>query len=86
MQLETKVYKNAIEIFVLTNYSWAWGLSLSVVDTPSETTLEKTKFSSADTLLVRGGSPCLLPPLSTGIPSGLNLCRSCACCHSLCQF
>lgn len=32
---------------MLANYSWPRGLSLSVVDTPSEAPLEKTKFSSA---------------------------------------
>lgn len=31
-------------------------------------------------------NPCPLPPLSAGIPSGLNWCRTCACCHSLHEF
>lgn len=33
--------------------------------------------------LFMAGSSCLLPPLSTGTLSGLNLCRPCPCFHSL---
>lgn len=43
-------------------------------------------LSGGDSFLVRDGSPCPLPPLSDGTPSGLDLCRPRACCHSLCAF
>lgn len=38
-----------------------------------------------DNFLVRGERSCLHPPLSTGSPSSLHLCRFCAF-HSLCEF
>lgn len=34
--------------FVLANYSWSWGLTWSVTDTPSDTLLEKTYFTFAN--------------------------------------
>lgn len=43
-------------------------------------------MSIRDSFLVRGGSLCLLPTLSTGSLNGLNLGRPCSCCHSLCGF
>lgn len=32
--------------------------------------------------LVKGGILCPIPLLSAGTLSGLNVCRSCVCCHS----
>lgn len=37
-------------------------------------------------MLVKGETPGPFPPLSLETPSGLNLCRSCVCCHSLREF
>lgn len=39
-----------------------------------------------NTFLGRVGTPCLLPPLSVGTTSDLNLYKSCVCCHNLCEF
>ena len=39
------------------------------------------KESVTNHFLVAGGNPCPLFPVSDGIPSFLNLCRSCASCH-----
>ena len=39
-----------------------------------------------DSCLFRNGNFCLLPMLSTGTLSPMNLCRPCACCHSFCEF
>lgn len=39
-----------------------------------------------DSFLVRSGILCPLPLLSARTPPSLNLCRPCACGHSLCEF
>lgn len=42
--------------------------------------------STGGSFFARNGSSCLVPPLSTGIPSDLDTQRPCAHCHSLCGF
>lgn len=44
------------------------------------------QMSTANNFLVRGRTLCLLPLLGAGLLSGLNLCRSWACYHSLCDL
>lgn len=44
------------------------------------------KLSLANSFLIRSGTSCPLPELSAGIVSGLNLCRSRACCSCLCEL
>ena len=43
-------------------------------------------ISIANVFLVRDGTLSPIPTLSTGTSPGLNLYRSCARCHSLCEF
>lgn len=69
---------------------WALGLPLSVVIKPSETPLEKTKFSFVSGCQLEitfwlGMGACS-PPLSAGTLSGLSLCRPWAYCHNLYEF
>lgn len=76
---------------VLANYSWVWGLSWSVVAIPNVTPLKKTDFPSLSSYHLQIASwsgLCLFVhiPLCAGILSGLNLCRSCVCCHSFCEY
>lgn len=56
--------------FMLTNYSWPWGLPWSVINIPNETLLEKKLIfpleTVTDSFWVSGGSPYLFPPLSAG--------------------
>jgi hypothetical protein len=76
-QHETKSLQNC---FFLAIYCWALGLPLGVVCVPSETLFEKTIFpfqAGGRSLLVRGGSPCPLPPLRAATISVCNLCRLC---------
>lgn len=40
--------------------------------------------SNANSVLLKGVTICLLPLLSAGTESDLNMCRTCACSHSLC--
>lgn len=44
------------------------------------------QLSVGDRLLVNDGYLYTFPPLSAGAPTGLDLCRPYACCHSLCEF
>lgn len=84
-EYKTKVYRRIpLFLFLLTNYSWMWQLPWNVVDTPSETPLEKTHlpFSSKYQLQIAlfiylfwCKTPCSLPPLSAGNAYGSNLCR-----------
>lgn len=77
---------------MLVNYSWAWDLLWSIVDIPQDTPLEDIDFSFANkqianSSLVNGGTPCLLfPPTQCLGPMWLDLCRSSACPHGLCEF
>lgn len=58
------------------------GLSQSVIGMLRDTPPEKT-----DSLFSQGGIPHPTFPFQCSILSGfLNLCMSCACCHSLCEF
>lgn len=72
--------------------TWLVGLSLECGYLPSGTPLEKAFSSKGEvdspSLVVTFGisGSCSLPHFSAGVWSGLNLCRSCACCHSLCEF
>ena len=72
---------------------WAWGWLLSVVCIPRETPLEKTVLACVclfclwtvvklQIALVRDKS-CVHFPSISGMPCVLDLCRPCACCHSL---
>ena len=47
--------------------------------------LEK-QMSIGDSFLVRDGSSCSFPPLSTEALSGLNMCWPCKCFHGLHEF
>lgn len=72
--------------FVLVFYCWAENLPLSVnipCLIPLETIFYLQGGTIAERFLLKGGSLCLPPHLSTGTPSGLNLCRPCACFDSL---
>ena len=79
---------------MLASYSWAWGMTWSVVDTPSDTPLEKKNlffsFPSRYQFQISswmGLELCVtFPFLSAGILSGLNPCRSCVCWHRLYEF
>lgn len=44
------------------------------------------RVSITESFLCGSGTLCPLPLLSSGILSGLNLCRSWACCHNCCGF
>ena len=73
---------------LLAIYSWAYSLPLRVVCFPSETPLEKTKFSFASGYQLEiasglGMGRVSTSPLSTGTPSGLDPCRECTFCQSL---
>lgn len=75
--------------FVWATYSWAWSLSWNVIDMPCDITLEKTAIFSFPLQIVSwlgGGTLCPLFCLSAGLWSGLSLCRTYVCCHSLCGF
>ena len=74
--------------FVLTIYRWERGLALTVVCIPSKTPLDQTKFSCVSSYQLEIASElwmwaCVYSALSAGTPSGLDLCRPCACCHSV---
>lgn len=43
-------------------------------------------WRAGDVFLVRDGSLCPFLYFGTGTLRGLNLCRPCGCCHSLCEF
>ena len=76
---------------MLTNY-WTWLAFSSVwMIYPQTLHWRKPIFSFpvgtiTDRFLVRGRTLCPLSCPSARTLSGLNLCRSCACCHSLCEF
>lgn len=58
---------------------------------PSETPLEKGKFSFASSYQPGVASGLGCGPVSTllsteGFPSGPDLCRPCMCCHNFCEF
>lgn len=36
--------------------------------------------------MVKDRRMCPFPPVKPRIPSGLNFCKSCSCCHSLCDL
>jgi hypothetical protein len=75
--MRQKVYKNTIEFTLCWLSTAGHGPSLSVVNIPSETPLEKTKFSSVSRcqLEIAGvGSLGPLLHLGPGILSDLHLC------------
>lgn len=77
---------------MLAKYFWTWGLPGNVVDITCVTPLEQNWFALSQQVLidncflVNGGTYCLLPLLSVGIPSGLNLCRSYRYWHKFCEL
>lgn len=84
---QKKKSKHTIE-FVL---CWLWSLLLMVFCTSSESLLEKTNFSFASVCQLKRASELGMgvsstSPLSSRTPMGPDLCRSCACCHSLLEF
>ena len=86
-----KVPKYHEDNFMLANHSWEWSLPWREGSTQWDFT-EENWFalgqggSVADSFFFRALSPCLLLLLRSGTPSGLNLCRSRAFWHSLCEF
>lgn len=84
-QKETKsLQKISLHSFCAGQFLLGMSLHRNVVDISSCAPLEQTNFpfarglSVANNLLVMGVTPCLLPPLSTEILSGLKLCSPCA--------
>lgn len=74
--------------FVLLNYSWAWGPAW-VQSIYSVTLYWRNQIFpflvgiTCKQLHSWGGTVSPSPLLRAGTLSGLNLCRSCGCCHSL---
>lgn len=73
------------------NYSWAWGLLWSMIDIQWHSVGEKwfpfpSKHQSPMTSWLKVGLRVHFLLSVLGILCGLNLCRLCACCHSLCEF
>lgn len=62
--MRQKIYKNTVEL----SFGWLWGLTLSMVNIPRKTPLEKSNFSfvSSYQLLGGGGKLCPLPPSACG--------------------
>lgn len=86
-----KVPKYHEDNFELANHSWEWSLPWREGYTQWDSTEENwfalcQRGPVAYSFLSRALSPCLLLLLSSGTPSGLNLCRSHAFWHSLCEF
>lgn len=81
----TQIYGDC---FVLVSYAWAWGLLWSVLDKSSVASLEKTDFLSLSRyqLQVTYLLEMRFCDQFAGALFDLDLCRSCACCHSLCDF
>ena len=72
---------------VLGNYYWAQSYSGMNLTYPVTFLLSlHQQISITDSFLIRVVFLCALPHFSGGTLSGLNLCRSYACCHSLCEF
>lgn len=74
--------------FVLAIYCWVWGLALRVVCIPSKTLLDQTKFSCVSSYQLQIASGLwvwarVYSAVTAGTPSDLDLCRPCACCHSV---
>jgi hypothetical protein len=63
----------------LTNIPSATALEKAFSPLPSRCQLQMASW-------LETGAPCPPPRLLAETLSGLNLCRSCACCHSLCEF
>lgn len=88
---QKKSYKIPLSSFCWPSWLSAAGpgaCPLGMVCTPSETLLERLvspfeRLLIGDSFLVGDGSLCLLLCISTGTPSGLELCRP-VCGHSLC--
>lgn len=81
---QKKKSKHTIE-FVL---CWLWSLAFC---TSCESLLEKTNFSFPSVCQLErvselGIGVSSISPLSSRTPMGPDLCRSCACCHSLRGF
>lgn len=76
------------DCFALVSYPWAWGLLWRVTDKSSVTSSEKTDFLSLSRyqLQVTYLLEVRFCDHFAGALSDLNLFRSCACCHSLCDF
>lgn len=91
LSFSLKIPKEKAHIDTCTNKTKTWdlscvGLPWSVGYTQWHS-FEKNWFSLPNRYqLVVGGNLCLLHLLSAGILPGLNLCRTRACCHSLCEF
>lgn len=66
---------------MLASYPWLWGLPWSVVYVHNVSPLENTDF-----LFPRSRSLYHFSLLHAGILLGLNLYRSCVCCHILFEF
>lgn len=71
--------------FVWANYKWAWNPLRNLVDMTNETSLEKNDFSFASGYYLQRDF-CLLFHFSAMVTLGLNMYRSCTCCHNLCRF
>lgn len=76
---------------VLANYSSAWGLPCSVIDTPCQLIAENwlpslNKYQLQTASLVLGGNLFLLPFVPAGVLTVVSPCMSCIHCHSLCEF
>lgn len=91
LSFSLKIPKEEAHIDTCTNKTKTW--DLSCVGLPCSVgytqwhTFGKNLFSLPSRFqLVMGGNLCLLCLLSAGILPGLNLCRTRACCHSLCEF
>lgn len=73
--------------------SWFLGLTQSMVEIPNDVLLEKTDSPAhfllvltANNFLVKDRTLRQLLILSVSTLCGLNLCRSCEWCQSLCEF
>lgn len=76
--------------FVSADNSWTWALPWVCLINSVRLHKRKKFFSQQASIMtsfmVRGGTFCPLPLLSTGILSDLNLYKACVCCRSLCVF